>query len=291
MTFSGWKFAFPNYSKSDFCYSPNSFNYHLTLALYCKERGIELSPQKVQFEHFEIISVIINCMNDEKIKKIFYEYYNDETQNENKTRSSFGSIPILIILFSLFMAIAFGFPTTTIKCDRNTNQCKVYRNFFFKPINYGYKHSQFHIVSIDKIQNAVTWQGSGPQTPNLGYNIGFELKDSKKNTFYGKERGDIHIRCYSLTRKTADNFTTEFNQFLNNNEINKFNKTYIPLPIIEFFLIILFTVLFKFHKSGIILVEDKEKYSLKEEIEIILIYTIVLLLPVIFITFTIASFL
>lgn len=228
---------------------------------------------------------------EEKIKKIFYEYYNDETQNENKTRSSFSSIPILIILFSLFMAIAFGFPITTIKCDRTTNQCVVYRNFFFKPINYGYNHSQFHTVSLNKIQNTVAWQGIGPRKPNLGYNIGFELKDSKKNTFYGKERGDIHICCYSLTRKTAEKFTTEFNQFLNNNEINKFNKTHIPLPIIEFFLIILFTVLFKFHKSGIILVEDKEKYSLKEEIERILIYSIVLLIPVIFITFIIASFL
>ena len=118
------------------------------------------------------------------------------------------------------------------------------------------------------------------------------LNDNEIKIFMGLllHPNRLSIRCYSLTRKAADNFTTEFNQFLNNNEINKFNKTYIPLPIIEFFLIILFTVLFKFHKSGIIFVEDKEKYSLKEEIERILIYTIVLL-PVIFITFIIASFL
>ncbi len=229
-------------------------------------------------------------MNDEKIKELFYEYCIDKKKKENPVKRFFISFLIVLILFCLSIG-GFGFPITTIKCDRTTNQCKVYRNFFFKPINYGYNHSQFHTVSLNKIQNAVAWQGIGPRKPNLGYNIGFELKDSKKNTFYGKERGDIHICCYSLTRKTANKFTTEFNQFLNNNEINKFNKTHIPLPIIEFFLIILFTVLFKFHKSGIVLVEDKEKYSLKEEIERILLYSIVLLIPVIFITFIIASFL
>ena len=224
-------------------------------------------------------------MDDEKIKELFYEYCIDKKKKEDKVERFFISFPIIIMLFCLL--IGFGFPITTIKCDKSINQCKVYRSSILKPINYGYNHSQFHIESLDEIQNSIAWQGSGYRSTNLGYNIGFELKNSKKNTFYGNEKGDIHIRGYCLTRKTAEEFTTKFNQFLNDNEITKFNKTHIPLPIVEFLLIILFTVLFKFHRSGIILVEDKEKYSLKEEIERILIYTIVLLIPVIFITFII----
>ena len=220
-------------------------------------------------------------MDDEKIKELFYEYCIDKKKKENITDIFFRYFLILLLLFCFFLG--FGFPVTTIKCDKKTNQCCVYRNFLFKPKGAGHRWHEFHVVHIDKIQNVVTWQGFSRKAPNLAYNIGFKLKDSKKNTFYGNEKGDIHIRCYSLTRKTAEEFTTKFNQFLNSNEITKFNKTYIPLPIIEFLLIILFTVLFKFHKSGIILVEDKEKYSLKEEIERILIYTIVLLLPVIFV--------
>ena len=227
-------------------------------------------------------------MDDEKIKELFYEYCIDKKKKENITDIFFRYSLILLLLFCFFLG--FGFPVSTIKCDKMTNQCCVYRNFLFKPKSRGYYWPEFHVIHIDKIQNVVTWKGSS-RAPDFAYNIGFELKDSKKNTFYGKERGDIHILGYSLTRKTAEEFTTKFNQFLNSNEITKFNKTYIPLPIIEFLLTILFTVLFKFHKSGIILVEDKEKYSLKEEIERILIYTIVLLIPVIFITFIIASFL
>lgn len=228
-------------------------------------------------------------MDDEKTKELFYEYCIDKIKKENKVERFFSSFPTLIMLFCLI--IGFGFPPTTVKCDKSINQCKVNRTFFFKPQNIGYNHSQFHTIEIDKIQNAVAWQCTGPRTINLGYDIGFELKDSKKSTFYGKKRGDVYIRCYSLTLKTAEKFTTEFNQFLNNDEINKFNKTHIPLPIIESLLIILFTVLFKFHKNGIILVEDKEKYTLQEEIEIILLYSMILLIPVIFVTFIIASFL
>jgi hypothetical protein len=230
-------------------------------------------------------------MDNEKIKELFYEYCIDKKKKENITDIFFRYFLILLLLLFCF-SLVFGFPVSTIKCDKRTNQCCVYRNFLFKPKSEGHYWPEFHVVHIDKIQNVVTWKSSGGRARIFrGYNIGFELKDSKKNTFYGKERGDIHIRNYSLTRKTAEEFTTKFNQFLNSNEITKFNKTYIPLPIIEFLLIPLFTVLFKFHRSGIILVEDKEKYSLKEEVERILIYSLILLLLVIFVTFIIASFL
>lgn len=188
---------------------------------------------------------------------------------------------IIFILLVLFMG--FGFPITTIHCDKVENICKVGRPFFLVPniLTLIKKYKQFNSIEFNKIKKVEVWQGH--QKGKFGYNIGFHLKNSSKHVFYGNETGDLHIISYSMLNKSAKEFCSEFNNFIQDESVKSYSKIFYPEWVIELIIMLILTLFFRLNY---VIKNNK----LTDGILTIIFCSIIFSIPVIFITFIISFF-
>lgn len=187
-----------------------------------------------------------------------------------------------ILVLLIFLFVGFGFPVTSIHCDKSKNICKIGRPFFLIPnIHIFRKYKQLNSIEFNKIEKSEEWHGD--KQHKLGYNIGFYLKNSNKKVFLNNEKGDVHIIAYSIFKKPAITFCEEFNHFIQDENLKNYSKIFFPEWCFELLVVLVLTLLFRLNyviRNG----------KLGDGVFTIIFSSVIFSIPVVLITLLISFF-